>query len=489
MGGLPNIAKTLALPHENRPVRLPTYPNLERTALVSVEYNATTSSATYSRDHRRYMLCRDAGAPFWIDTRYDDADPANTKPPPVAYATDVFPELTPQDDTVANWTSATPLAPFGLEDEQPVWAWVPRGADGPGISFQLAASVVGGQLDAEMTILHPTGGLTSFHQVGIGYTTPKDFPYTDVWVKIETVKVTSSVSTALVLASFTGTRRYLMPAFAPLESTVSTAPYDSCRLNAVSLLMTNVSRVQIKQGTVLAGRLQRTNLKPWSWYESDISNVHPADRYFGSAEVGAYTYVAPGQETSKFRQAGATVGLITQFRVNDTPLVVSGTQFSPTMHVNDDEYFHAIVVSEETGVDETILAITVDLHVEFRSSSSLFMLGISALPLESYHATLLALNQTGYFFENHTHWRELASLLVRGINAALPVVAPQLVGPVRALSSAAVVGYKAGRAIISSMKRKPRNMTQKQMVVPQRQRRSRPRARKTNRRGRGKRRN
>jgi hypothetical protein len=424
-----------------------------------------------------------------MDTRYDEANPANSVPPPIAYATDVLPQLTPLDDTVANWTAATPLAPFGLEDEQPVWAWIPASADNTGVSFQLAASAVGGQLDAELTVLHPSGGITSYHEVGIGYTTPKSFPYSDVWVKVETVKVTSANSTALVLSAITGTRRFLMPAFAPLESSVSIAPYDSCRLNAVSLLMTNVSRVQIKQGTVLAGRLQRPNLKPWAWREQDISSVHPADRYFGSAEVGAYTYVAPGQETSKFRQAGATVGLITKFRVSDTPLVVTGTQFSPTLHINDDEYFHAIVVSEETGVDETIMAITVDLHIEFRSSSSLFMLGISALPLESYHATLLALNQTGYFFENHTHWKDLASLLVRGINAALPVVAPQLVGPVRALSSAAVVGYKAGRAIMSSIRRKPRNMTQKQMVAPQRQRKSRPRARKANRRGRGKRRN
>jgi hypothetical protein len=345
-----------------------------------------------------------------------------------------------------------------------LWAWVPQNQSGS-ISFYVAAGTVGGSLDVQFEVLHPNGTIDNLTMIGVGYSGGgvQQLPVSNVWVKITSIKVLVG-PTQLVIFNEPG--RYLMPVFAPLESTVSTAPYDSCRANAVSLLLTNVSRVQIKQGTILAGRLQRTDIKPWAWQEADISNVHPADRYFGSAEVGAYTYVAPGQNTSNFRQAGATMGLITKFQTDNTMLLVQGTHYAPSFHVFDDEYFHALVVSEEVNADETIMAITCDVHIEFRSSSSLFQLGISAMPLEAYHATLLALNQTGYFFENHTHWRDLATLLVRGINAALPVVAPQFAGPVRALGAAAVAGYKAGRALVSTMRRKPRNMTQKQMVVP-----------------------
>lgn len=408
------------------------------------------------------MLCRDAGSPFWRDERYDA--PAAGGPPGIAYATGTVTALNPLDYAPATWESTTPLAPVGIEAEAPVWAWVPRNQS-DSISFYVAAGNAVGSLDVQFEVLHPNGTIDNITMIGVGYSGDgvKQLPVSDVWVKISSIKVLAGPTT-LILYNSPG--RFLMPVFAPLESTVSTAPYDSCRANAVSLLLTNVSRVQIKQGTILAGRLQRADIKPWAWRESDISNVHPADRYFGSAEVGAYTYVAPGQNTSNFRQAGATMGLITKFQPNATTLKTTGTHFAPSFHVFDDEYFHALVVSEEVNADETIMAITCDVHVEFRSSSSLFQLGISAMPLEAYHATLLALNQTGYFFENHTHWRDLASLLVRGINAALPVVAPQFAGPVRAIGSAAVAGYKAGKALISTMRRKPRTMTQKQMVVP-----------------------
>lgn len=245
--GLSSVARTLALPHENRPVRLPTYPNLERTALVSVEHNSTTNSSLYGDFRRRYMLCRDAGSPFWRDERYDA--PAAGGPPGIAYATGTVTALNPLDYAPATWESTTPLAPVGIEAEAPVWAWVPRNQS-DSISFYVAAGNAVGSLDVQFEVLHPNGTIDNITMIGVGYSGDgvKQLPVSDVWVKISSIKVLAGPTT-LILYNSPG--RFLMPVFAPLESTVSTAPYDSCRANAVSLLLTNVSRVQIKQGLSL----------------------------------------------------------------------------------------------------------------------------------------------------------------------------------------------------------------------------------------------
>lgn len=471
LGLLSGVAKTMALPHETQPMRLPTYPNLERTALVNVEFNTTSNSKVFDRPSRRFMLCRDAGAPFWFDDKFNQT---SAVVPQLAYVSGVSVVRTenPRPYEAANWNHASGLSPFGLDHEDNLWAWAPADVDGNPF-MQFWAVTDNGSVDIQIEILNPSGNVTTKTLIGVGRTEPKPLGVGNVWVRLLSIKNIGAETTRVGL-SFTGEHRFLMPAFRPLESSVSTAPYDSCRCNAVSLLMTNVSRVQIKQGTILAARLQRSDLKPWSFTEDDLSVAHPAERYFGAAEVGLYTFVAPGESTSRFRQAGFNNQPVTHWKPGQVLSTLPGEElidtdnfhYSPTVHVYDDEYFHAIVVSEEQGVDETLLALTVDMHVEFRSTSSLFQIGISALPLETYHAALLALSQSGYFFENATHWKQLAALLVRGINAALPIVAPQIAAPVRTLATAAYTGYKAGKAIVASMKKKPRNMTQKQMVAP-----------------------
>lgn len=360
------------------------------------------------------------------------------------------------------------LSPVGLDGEAPKWMWAPADYS---TKFPVACMLARMtnpvmKVTIELEALNPEG-VIEYYSLSVQNDTI--LPFYDRWFKVTNVEYETGSATAALFFYVPGDKRILMPAFAPLESDVSMAPYDSCRLNATSLLLTNVSRVQTKQGTILAARLQRNGVKPWAWNNTDLSQVHPSDRYFGSCEMGAYTFTSPGSVSTDFRQAGTFHREITNGDVN--PATTSDKRVVPTTHVHTDEYFNALYVEEEIGVDETILAITCDLHLEFRSTSSLFSIGISAVPLETYHAALLAVNSTGFFYENHTHWKQLASLLIKGLNAALPVVAPQLAGPVRTLATAAYTGYKAGKAIMATRRRNAPTMQQKQMVVPQAQRR------------------
>jgi hypothetical protein len=263
----------------------------------------------------------------------------------------------------------------------------------------------------------------------------------------------------------TAGKHVLLPAFSPLESTTSVAPYSNSRATAAALLLTNVSKVQVKQGTIQAARLQNRTDKFWSWSKPTLSVVHPSERYYGAAEVGAYTYTAPTQSSERFRDSVKSYSLYTTF---NPPAISTDVVYVPAPFIDCDDPFNALLIEEDAvAVDETLFAVTCDLHIEFRTSSSLFAIGVSGMPLEQYHACQLALAQTGYFFENSTHWANLASLVMRGLRVALPVVAPGLVGPANAISTL----YNAGKSIMMRTKRNTNTMKQKQMVMPRSPRR------------------
>jgi len=470
MSSLSELARVIALPHENAPVRFPTYPNLARTSTVSLEYNSTTDSSSYGAHFRRYVLTRDAGSPLWYDVKTESS--SSTVAPTLGYVTGIIEPAAPNIERAYQKIYSTAgNSPLGIVDnEEARLMYAPFHQVTPTtVAPCLLVRLTSPTTTLTLTLKrHSPSGQTDLHEITVAGTTPVSVPFGGSFFEVVHVHTVTAGSVArLVFYSDAGVR-ILMPAFRPLESDVSVAPYDDCRLNASSLLLTNVSRVQVKQGTILGARLQRYDLKPWSWVSSDLSQVHPAERFFSSCEYGAYTFTAPGQADSTFRHAVCYKGtMLDNDSVNSTPSL-GAVRPIPTVQVGDDEYFNALYVEEESNIDETILAVTCDLHLEFRTTSSLFTIGMSALPLETYHAALLAVNATGFFFENSTHWSALAQLLLKGLNAALPVVAPQLAAPVRALGTAAVAGYKAGKAIIASTRRQPVSMPQKQMVLPTR---------------------
>jgi len=471
------IARVIALPHENAPIRFPTYPNLARTATVSLEYNATTESSSYGSHYRRYVLTRDAGCPLWYDIKSSLV--GSSTPPSLGYVTNVVEPASPNlGRPYQEIYASSGNSPLGILDgEEARFMYAPAEQISPtsvGPCTYAVLTNVGTTLILSLKFYQPNGQ-TVIHDVTVAGTTPVALPFGGGFFEVVHAHTVTTGPLVRIIFYVPADKKILMPAFRPLEADVSHAPYDDCRVNASSLLLTNVSRVQVKQGTVLGARLQRNDVKPWSWGRDDLSLVHPSERFFSSCEYGVYTFTSPGQADSTFRHAVAFTRSMTN--LDPTAMTYGDTLARPVVQIGDDEYFNAVYIEEESSVDETVLAVTCDLHIEFRTTSSLFTIGISALPLETYHAALLAVNTTGFFFENSTHWASLAGLLLKGLNAALPIVAPELAGPARALGTAAVAGYRAGKALISSVRRKPISMPQKQMVLPTRGRA--PRRRRT----------
>ncbi len=71
------------------------------------------------------------------------------------------------------------------------------------------------------------------------------------------------------------------------------------------------------------------------------------------------------------------------------------------MRLDNDSLFN-VAFFTASSVDEQ-LACTVDWHIEFRTTSTLFQIGLCTLTLETMHQAQVALAAVGYFFENFNH--------------------------------------------------------------------------------------
>lgn len=158
-----------------------------------------------------------------------------------------------------------------------------------------------------------------------------------------------------------------------------------------------------------------------------VSTSNPETRYFGALEKGAYTFTAPDQESLVFTTPYETVS------VNDAQLsngtgagsasVTMVPEYVVTRPVLDlsPKYMNCIVLSDLDTTDDTQVAMTLDTHWEFRTISTLYQLDYSRMPLEVYHAAMLACMKSGFFFENNTH-NKILQAVGKGLKFAAPLV-------------------------------------------------------------------
>jgi hypothetical protein len=178
-----------------------------------------------------------------------------------------------------------------------------------------------------------------------------------------------------------------MPAGPPAEFGTSALPWSSTRTTAAAALYTNVTQVLNKGGTVLAARVSPHNQNPFNVSTNYIATLHPAERAYLPLETGHYTYCPPSTDLVNFWDYSL-----------DTSI---GSQPAPLYRLDNDSLIN-IAFFTNPGVTES-MAITLDWHIEFRTTSALFQVGLSALTLESFHQAQLALTQVGFFFPNNTH--------------------------------------------------------------------------------------
>lgn len=451
--GVDAIAKTILLPHDRAPMRLPTFPNLERTAVCNFEVNLSTNSATLGLPTLLGTVCRNAACPLWIERKIPNTDEGRASVTCIIKTPVTGGEHHQQEHPYIE--ACGDYAPVGWDGRRE-WVYFPTdkvtGTTAMGIWNYASASIV-----ADITSVDKFGEIrTHKENLSPGDNTLAITWQTDSWLCFNTLTIPPTTNAAAIAIYPRTNVTILSPAFAPPEASVSAAPYTSSRMTSLAVLASNVSRVQVKQGTVTAARLSSEGRAFWAVDEEDFTSVHPADRYFGPAENGLYIVAPPTQESEVMRDHVRRKDRVAAMSQNGYSY--TGSVWAPLVDPDTDSTFMAFMFQEETGIDETLLAITVDMHLEFRTSSPLFQVGISCVPLEQYHAAQLVVAQTGYFFENPTHWADLAVSIAKIATRVIPLVMPN--------TRLATVARAA--ALLLPRQAPPRPMIQKQMVRPPR---------------------
>jgi hypothetical protein len=227
--------------------------------------------------------------------------------------------------------------------------------------------------------------------------------YSDSAVTYGNVVVTAGTVTALYPLSY------------PVEFSNSTLPWYSTRVTAAAVLGTNVTQIQKKGGTVLAGRVSPNVQNPWVVSQSYVNGLHPAEKAFLPLETGIYSYCPPSTDLANF------------WDYTLPTYIGSNSSFSaPVMRLDNDSLVNIMFITATSDAEQ--LAITLDWHIEFRTSSALFPIGLSAMTLESLHSAQLALASVGFFFENPTH-QNILNRVISAAKAFAPQAASLLAGP------------------------------------------------------------
>lgn len=450
------LARQIALPHEYAPERFPSFPALERTAVMG--FCQPTTLVIGSSSPVKVMLARQACYPLWGDqafvTAWSYQVTFGLTNAPAGSST----SRTQQVAQINNWNvgpvnastvnagvvGGTALSPYPYlaVDTSPVpFIWVPAGAHaivnvirgGTTGTTNVYVTMQQWSSPGEYTSFEvPLAIFPSFVSAHFDYT-----PSTGVWLRpnilsenldaaasvalnVLNIVVTSGTSVitdgAAALPSMSvsaGSNNVFMPLTSPAEFLNSKLPWYATRTTAASALFSNVSQVLNKAGTVLGGRVSPNVINPFTVDATYVNTLHPAEKAWLPLETGMYTYCPPSTDLADFWDYTT---------VNAQPSSV------PLYRLDNDSLVN-VAFFTAGSVAET-LAVTLDWHIEFRTSSALFQIGLSTLPLEVLHQAQLSLTAAGFFFENPEHKsvlqkvvtavKRFAPTLMSVANAAFP---------------------------------------------------------------------
>lgn len=218
--------------------------------------------------------------------------------------------------------------------------------------------------------------------------------------------------------------KLLVPLTRSPEFSQSLLPYSRCRVTASSLLLSNVTAEMYREGTVKAARLCASNIGFSSFSSADVDAVHPTLKYYGRLADGAYTFTLPLPNCDSFHDCW--ISLTTNSTATGYKTVY------PLAQVSCYEMYNALVLQDNgsgstlTTTFPTQLAVTVNQHIEFESTTSLFELDLSRTPLQTLQAAEVALLRFGLFHENWIHVGKIVDKALQAVRWATPLVAPQL---------------------------------------------------------------
>jgi hypothetical protein len=215
------------------------------------------------------------------------------------------------------------------------------------------------------------------------------------------------------------------------------------RTTASAVLLTNVTKVLNKEGTVLAGRLLNRHTEAWNFDSARLSQLHPAEKAMLPLETGFYTYAPPSTDMATFFDYTMTL--------TGDYAEINSTERYPVFRLDNTAYANCFILADSDAATPSSFAVNTDWHIEFRNNSTLFQIGMSAITLEAFHQAILNLVSHGFFFSNGKH-KGLISKIIAGGQKAAPYLTP-LLPPSAAMAARA--GLKAAGVAQKLLSRRP----------------------------------
>lgn len=434
------IARHLALPGEYSAIRLPSFPALERTAVMSFS-QPTTLTCLPGPTETKVVLCRQAYYPLWCNKAatgtyflsYNSDQLATGSEFDVNYnfgegffvgrsgnvavlAGRTYPSVT---NSAVYAELAYPITAVDASLGMKPFIYVPKNCTTYVVASGSAPATAIITWNATIEIWLGPGSISTFNTgatipIGnwAGYSNPGSVgPSDGYWLRMGSVAATSTVSTpfpdilcaSILVSTGPGTFGALttcgglftaslvakydfIPAIVSSEFATTPLPWQSARVTAVGALMTNVTPIVSKAGTVLCGRTNPAANHMFTVTSAVVASLHPKEKAWLPMETGAYTYAPPSTDLSDFSDYVVSNGFTTAlpvFRLENSAMQ-NCLYFTP-------------------GSTAESLAITCSWSLEFRSSSALFPLEFSRVSLETLHRAQLSLATAGYFFKNEEH--------------------------------------------------------------------------------------
>lgn len=444
--GQTQLVQTIAVPRTHKAQRVPSFPALERTSVLSFTDTFTVNTDPVADElPTRFVLVRDPAYPLWRHFEYpagrigisvfnmsqathliestNEIDWIPFNPMGTVFtrklATSTYPHV------------STPLYRYDGRDYLPVISTNAAielyfAAD-PGLTLiNLMGKILYSTMDVVSFSVSSAMTGTSSQNRGYTWTLSSGGNTRPIGICFESFAVNVGVNAFLLSASAGTTTsgnlngapltnpgdevpfQATLPITSPPEYLAAPIVWQNTRCNAAAVLFSNVSAVMQKEGTVNAARApSETGVNMFSapnWV-TQFASVHPKERYYGPLEKGLYTFTLPDAVSELYQEYDDRGDGLPSFRFS-----LDGNRFHNMIICRDPEH-------------EASLAVTIDRHVEFKSSSVLFPYGFCTTPLESYHQAQMALASLGVFYENPVHLGAIAALARSAIIKYGPTVA------------------------------------------------------------------
>lgn len=460
------LARQISLPGEHAPIRFPSFPALERTAVIG--FNQPASIPVSAQTPLSMTQFRQAAYPSWadlsrkylavVDGTVGQRPAGSTVIPGDSFSTPAVlsyqswavgsRSATATTVGVSTPTSSDYSYPIFGRDEAlagPEFVYVPKNST-LGVTVSVTSLVPAattmlvtanlefwanpGQSDTNLTVPLTIAANTSSGNVIItsavsagwyrvnnlamtlngnsGFTIGGPITYSLYVVSgLPTIIFTpGNASTAGNLAFGSVPSAVMhMPLVVPNEFANSAMPWLATRVTASAILGTNVTPVLNKGGTILGGRVSPAVRNAWLVDSAYISGLHPAEKAYLPMETGVYTFCPPSTDLVFFHD----------YTIN----TVDSAPEAPLFQLTNDSMYNKIFITVPIDGE---LACTVSWHLEFRTSSALFQVGLSAMTLESLHSAQLVLADLGFFFENPEH-EKLITRVISGAKKFAPTIA------------------------------------------------------------------